>query len=205
VKRFNAQSIDHYLNRVRGWLASEIKRAQSSPRHKEEKMQIANDKAEMLIAVSEGCQTVSEIENRLLTLFQDSDGRPTQKVVFSSVHKYKGLEADKVYLLEYTFNLKFKNQSPAEQQCERNCRYVAITRARKHLVLVQSQKPSPLQTHAQTKPAPKPVQSTLSIVPTPTGQDLPAIQQQVGASGLPERRQLSRSPASGPRPLASPR
>lgn len=61
--------------------------------------------------------------------------------MFSTVHRAKGLEADRVWLLETTFKAKRRGEdegdgwrSGAE---EANIRYVAITRSKHELVWLQ--------------------------------------------------------------------
>ncbi len=170
VKRFHANSIEHYLQRLEGWKQSEMKRANAKSRFPEQKITEINEKAEMLEAVCEGCTTVQSIILRLESLFIDSNRDKKPAVIFSSVHKYKGLEADKVFLLESTFRLKFngknpKKPDPAQEFENQNIRYVAITRARNHLVLVDD---PVVKTTAP--PAPEQLQAA---VPAPTPKPLP--------------------------------
>lgn len=88
-----------------------------------------------LTAVAEGAASVFEIEKRILDIFQDSDKCPKPAVVFSSVHRAKGLEFSRVFVLEYTFSKKMGMRA-TESKEEQNIRYVAITRAKHHLVRV---------------------------------------------------------------------
>lgn len=60
--------------------------------------------------------------------------KPGNCVLFSSVHRAKGLERDRVWLLTGTFRASFNdNEAPGE---ESNLLYVAATRAKRSLVLV---------------------------------------------------------------------
>jgi len=165
VKRFNARDLDHYLDRLDGWKKSEIKRAQKSSRYPEQKIAEIEDKAEMLSAVTEGCHSIQEVINRLESLFIDSNKERKPAVIFSSVHKFKGLEADKVFVLEDTFKLRFtpKPQRFAtkleitQSNEEANIKYVAITRARMHLVFVKNPEPP------KTQPIPQPTQQGILL------------------------------------------
>jgi superfamily I DNA/RNA helicase len=56
---------------------------------------MAKDKLDTIKTVSAECSTVSELIQRLETLFDDSN----QGVVFSSVHRAKGLEANRIFVL----------------------------------------------------------------------------------------------------------
>jgi DNA helicase-2/ATP-dependent DNA helicase PcrA len=76
----------------------------------------------------------SKIRSMLVSILQ-----PNQSgILLSSVHKVKGLEADRVYLLEQTFarHQEETRLFKAFSQEEANIEYVAITRAREHLIWV---------------------------------------------------------------------
>jgi len=58
-------------------------------------------------------------------------------VWLSTVHKAKGLEEERIYIVNpEQIPLKFKGQSPAQYQQELNLAYVAITRAKKSLTIM---------------------------------------------------------------------
>ena len=82
------------------------------------------DQCETLRAIAEdGVMNTEEMIARCEKLFTDKTGK---SVVFSTVHKAKGLEADTVWLIGPTFRPKHGSE-------ERNILYVAITRA-KHVL-----------------------------------------------------------------------
>lgn len=144
VKKLRAKSVPDFLRRLKAWEEKQCKRTEASGKNVTAKTEAVRDQADTLIAVAEGCANVSEIESRLLSLFQDSDKSSKPAVVCSSVHKAKGLEWNKVYLLKSTFNRKMGNrkQTPAEAQEEKNIYYVALTRAKNHLVLISERQNS---------------------------------------------------------------
>lgn len=72
--------------------------------------------------------TPERVIEALRLLCVDRDNLRGQ-VVFCSTHRAKGLEADRVWLLENTFS--------ATSLDEQNLLYVAMTRARKTLVFVE--------------------------------------------------------------------
>ncbi len=62
-------------------------------------------------------------------------------VTLSTVHKAKGLENDRVFILRPDLlPLKRENQQPWEKMQELNLKYVAITRAKKALFFVEANK-----------------------------------------------------------------
>lgn len=93
------------------------------------------DKIECIKSIAESCNEFSDMGNKLDTLFSDyTDGR---FVTLSTIHKAKGLEWDRVFIiLPKDIPLKWKNQQEWEYQQEINLKYVAITRAKKELFFV---------------------------------------------------------------------
>jgi len=82
-----------------------------------------------ILALAQGEATPEAICRRIETLFRDED--QTSVITCSTVHKAKGLERDRVWLLEGTFN-------PHGGRQEKNIYYVAVTRAKKELYQVYS-------------------------------------------------------------------
>jgi superfamily I DNA/RNA helicase len=77
--------------------------------------------------LAETTQSIAELQQKLTTLFSD-EGVSEGVVMCSTIHRAKGLEAGRVWVLEDT--LKGGNLE------EENLRYVAVTRAKDELVLV---------------------------------------------------------------------
>ena len=64
-----------------------------------------------------------------------SDDRPS--VILSTVHRAKGLEEDRVFILyPDKLPLVWENQQPWELKQEMNLKYVALTRAKAELIFV---------------------------------------------------------------------
>lgn len=130
VNRFKAKSVPDFLRRLDAWVAKQAKRLDIG---KEGKARMASvmDEAETLRAVAEGCANVFEVTNRIKELFQNSDDEGVKPaVVLSSTHKAKGLEWQRIALLTWTFNKRWKNQSSAQVREEQNLWYVAQTRTK---------------------------------------------------------------------------
>lgn len=87
------------------------------------------DQADMIRALAEGAEDLSDLENRIAWLFSD-DVEDHEQILCSSVHKAKGLEADRVFVLEESL---YRRGVTREEQ---NIEYVALTRAQSHLTLV---------------------------------------------------------------------
>ena len=62
-------------------------------------------------------------------------------IKLSTIHRAKGLEADRVFILNFNELPYFKpNQKYWEREQEQNLKYVAVTRAMEELYLVKSEK-----------------------------------------------------------------
>lgn len=107
------------------------------------KLQLLEDKLETLIILIERCQfiqktTVYDLQCLIKSMFSDSteDNLPNV-VVLSSIHKSKGLEFERTFILgnDQFIPSKYANQDWQLEQ-EENLKYVSITRAKKELVYI---------------------------------------------------------------------
>jgi DNA helicase-2/ATP-dependent DNA helicase PcrA len=130
VRRSKAATVielDQYLD---GWVANENARLMAKNPPKEQEAQIVSDKAECIRALAEAATSVQVVLDRIESLFTDL--RDSNAVVFSTTHKAKGLEADRVWMLADTYRRR-----PSVE--EDNLYYVACTRARQELVMVRKE------------------------------------------------------------------
>lgn len=136
VNKFKARSVPEFLARVTAWEERETeklrrmldKATEGRKKTINAKIEGIVDQADMLTTVAEEAKSVPAIIERIELLFsQDGMGAATV-ITCSSVHRAKGLEADKVFVLRDTL----RNYNIEEQ----NIAYVAITRAKKTLVWV---------------------------------------------------------------------
>ena len=84
----------------------------------------------------EGFHTVHSLKQRIKTLFSEKVG--DAPVLLSTIHKAKGLEWPNVVILEAGLMPSKYAKTPAEIQQENNLHYVAITRAQKQLIYLES-------------------------------------------------------------------
>jgi superfamily I DNA/RNA helicase len=128
VKKWKAKSMPAFLDRLARWEEREEKRLKATgTKAALARVDFIHDQADTLRALSEGLSGLKELEARISSLFDDMSGPDSQFVVCSSVHRAKGLEADRVFVLEDTL---IRNGDREEGNIE----YVAITRARAELV-----------------------------------------------------------------------
>lgn len=127
VRKLKAKSVPDFFSKLTAWGDKQTARIQAAGgKHKSSKLELVNDQVATLSAVAQDCKSVTDIEVKITSLFEDSDSTRREAVVCSSVHKAKGLEWGKVMLVSSTF------KGTSEE--EKNILYVAVTRAKRTLV-----------------------------------------------------------------------
>jgi superfamily I DNA/RNA helicase len=133
VKKLRAGSIEELLNKLTSWEDKQVARLSAvQKKSASAKMEYVMDQAEVIRVMCEYADSVSDLESKIETMFQKTDGGKMDYIVCSSVHKAKGLERNRVYGLVETLYPR-KNHDCIEEQ---NIEYVMITRAKKEFVSV---------------------------------------------------------------------
>ncbi len=126
IKKSKAKTIIQFTEYVNAWREQEVKRLLA-----EKKDPIATvDKAECLLNLCEGTLTIKDLKETIDKLFNDVND--DSKVIFSTTHKAKGLERDRVFVLTNTYRY-----GPGVEGEEANLWYVAVTRSKSELYLVK--------------------------------------------------------------------
>lgn len=123
-----ANSVPEFLERVEGWRSREVTRLEAAK--KTSRIEAINDQAEMLIEMASNANSVRDVEARIDALFTDDGLGQAGVITCSSVHRAKGLEAERVFVLKGTL---YRMGVTTEEE---NIEYVAITRAKQTLVWV---------------------------------------------------------------------
>ncbi len=123
IKKSKATSVDGLLTWATAWHKKETERLAK----KEKSTDPADDKLECIYVLADGATSINEVIDRAKNLFSD-DG-DVGRITLGTTHKLKGLEADRVWMLENTY----RRHKGGE---EANCWYVAVTRAKSDLRLV---------------------------------------------------------------------
>lgn len=126
IKKSKAKTINSFIDYVNEWRDQEVKRLLSEKKSTD----VCMDKAECLLNLCEGTLTIKDLKETIEKLFNDVDD--SSKVIFSTTHKAKGLERDRVFVLINTYRY-----GPGVTGEEANLYYVAITRSKSELYLVQ--------------------------------------------------------------------
>jgi DNA helicase-2/ATP-dependent DNA helicase PcrA len=156
LRKLKARTVPELLQRIEGWADREVHRQTAkltaTGNGKREaiksKIEAITDQAEMLSALCDGAKNVDEVMVRAESLFSDDGLGAAGVITCSSVHRAKGLEANRVFVLRDTLR--------ETTQEEKNICYVAVTRAKKELVWVGDSVPdlpTPQPTEAVVKAA----------------------------------------------------
>lgn len=125
IERMKAKTLDELFERLVAWQAREMARLTKQKRSTDS----IEDQVACVDALAEDAETVEEVLARARRLFTDTEGGDRGVVSLGTTHKMKGLEANRVWMLESTYR---RNQGGEEA----NCWYVAVTRAKTELFLV---------------------------------------------------------------------
>lgn len=128
LKAEYCRSLPELATKVKAWRSKMVtKAANFGDLEAVDRIHDQADVIESLIMASSGPK---DLLAKVAFLFQDTDDMEKDTIVLSSVHKAKGLEANRVFVLQDTFYRRGRSQE------EMNIEYVAVTRAKHHLTLV---------------------------------------------------------------------
>lgn len=136
VKKMMATNIPDLLARLDNWRERETSLAMQRGA---DPSTIEDQHAAIVVIVQsqdENARTIADLCARISLLFSDENVK--SKVVLSTIHKAKGEEWDKVFLLDWgLIPSKYATQTWQKRQ-ERNLQYVAITRTKNELYYINS-------------------------------------------------------------------
>lgn len=136
IKKMNAESVQDLVQKIDEWCHKEVGKEQAKRHPNEQKLIALQDRADCLICFTEGANSVYEVIGKIQTIFTDDKVSPGIKL--SSIHKAKGLESNRVFILQIegaSVPHPMARTSWQKEQ-ENNLLYVAITRAREELIYV---------------------------------------------------------------------
>lgn len=132
--------IFYFNTRLDGYLVREIARLDAKALHtpvSKSQYEMLQDKVECIRAISEGLVIVHDVVARIENLFSDNTDTVKAKVLLSSVHRAKGLEAETVYISHPEKMPHPMATLEWEIEQEFNIKYVAITRSMNTLVFME--------------------------------------------------------------------
>lgn len=131
---YDFMPLTQFLAKLDDWREKEIEKAMK--KELESRVAVVTDQAETLVVLAEGLDKVKDLKFRIDDLFGEAAAMHGV-VVCSTVHKAKGLEAERVFLLRETFYPGLREKyTDARMLEEANIEYVAITRSMSHLTWV---------------------------------------------------------------------
>jgi ATP-dependent DNA helicase UvrD/PcrA len=131
VRRTKCEDVESMLASVDRWTAKEIARLEK----KDEDTSSVQDTCDCLHALADGEVSTAAVLAKIDALF--ADGNNDTRITLSSTHKAKGMERDRVWLLRNTY-LKVRKGKTKTSKEEENLYYVAVTRAKRELYLVDN-------------------------------------------------------------------
>lgn len=151
AKKWKTRTVGELIERIERWREREIERLEAKKTAAaDERIDMVKDQADILLALCEGIASPAELLTRLDSLFGDSEDDKRPAVICSSIHKSKGLEAKRVFVLKNTlypnrFARRGREKRVTDEEAleaarraveEQNLEYVAVTRAIDCLVWV---------------------------------------------------------------------
>jgi superfamily I DNA/RNA helicase len=125
-------SLSDGLARLLAWQDREVVKLEKM--NKASQIDAVMDRVATVVAISDGLRDVAALNARINSIFVEN---PTEGVILSSVHRAKGLEADRVMIYKPEL-LPWPKAMPGTWQYEQemNLKYVALTRAKQSLWFV---------------------------------------------------------------------
>lgn len=141
ANRYAAKTLDGLMTKLDAYAEKECEKLVA--KGKETAAEALQDRIETLKVIAEGCQTAADLRSKIAALFVDGDNEQKPTLTLSTVHKSKGREWNRVYLLgrDRYMPSKFARQDWQVEQ-EMNLIYVAYTRSQGELHMVNMPAPA---------------------------------------------------------------
>jgi DNA helicase-2/ATP-dependent DNA helicase PcrA len=138
IEKLKGFKFQEFLTFAEEWRNKQTAMARQRPNH-EALVQSVWDKADCAVALymgaaGEGARSMGDLRARVVQLFTDEENG---HILLSSIHKAKGLEAGRVFILRPDKMPHPMAKTPAAREQEYNLQYVAYTRAMSDLFIVQ--------------------------------------------------------------------
>ena len=130
IKKLKTDSLSLLLEKLVEYRDLEVNKLINAD--KEMAAQGVIDKVDTIIALGDGLVYTDDLINRIQEVFSDDK----IGVTFSSIHRAKGLEAERVWILRPDLMPHPRAKKEWEAQSEKNLIYVAITRSKSELYFV---------------------------------------------------------------------
>ncbi len=133
ISGFKATSIEEFYSKLGAWHDKQCKYSDNNP------SEAVTERFECLKFLADNSDTVEGIASFIDSVFVDKTAKDT--ITFSTAHRAKGLEWDRVHILDSdNFICRDPRISAEQAKQELNLMYIAITRARHYLNFCQGDK-----------------------------------------------------------------
>lgn len=136
IKKLKAGDMKSLLDRLASWESKEVDKFMQMD--KEDQAAAVRDKAETIRVFAESADTIPELESAIDRMF--SDKTTSDVVTLATIHKSKGLEAERIFIINFDDMPCKWAKKDWQQKQELNLIYVAVTRAKNHLQFVVAPK-----------------------------------------------------------------
>lgn len=136
-KKLDASDVKDFIHKLGDWLSSEQAKENAKKNPSESRLIGIQDRHDCLLCFASSLPAsapASEVERKIDAIF--TDDKKSSGIRLSSIHKAKGLEARRVFILQPKNGPRKDRMKAWELEQEINLRYVAITRAIDTLVYV---------------------------------------------------------------------
>lgn len=137
IKRYKTDDIEVLTGKLDDFREREVGRLQEKDR--DAAAEALNDRVETIFVIAETCETVKELRNKIFDLFQDSEFSKKPSMTLSTVHKSKGREWPRVFILGRELIPSPWAKQDWQLDQENNLIYVACTRAQDDLYIVSGE------------------------------------------------------------------
>jgi superfamily I DNA/RNA helicase len=135
ITKMNASSIEHLEVKLEAWRDREVEKAKA--KMEDAKAEALTDKVACILCLIEGLSETNYTVNALMQTIDSLFAEGVNQVVLSTIHKAKGLEADRVFWLNSSKCPATWARQEWQRKQEENLCYVATTRAKQTLVLIE--------------------------------------------------------------------
>lgn len=118
--------------RLENFFRNELQKL-TKPSHEDKRIKL-EDRCETLMVLAEGCTSIQCVKDKIDRIFSDTDAG----VVFSTVHRAKGLETARVFILKPELMPFPRAKEEWQIEQEMNLKYVAMTRSMSELIWVET-------------------------------------------------------------------
>jgi DNA helicase-2/ATP-dependent DNA helicase PcrA len=125
IKKLKAEDVGDLMEKVDTWYHEEIKKVSKAKYPNEHKLQSLQDKKDCILAFCEDCYGLHQVESAIQKMFVEN---VSSGIRLSSIHKAKGLEAERVYILHPELIPHPMAKTADSREQEKNLLYVAQTR-----------------------------------------------------------------------------